>query len=435
MDLDLPLTPSASDLHHLSEFTYSPFLPSAILISPSSTFNLFLDAPGMMYLNYYQNHVANFITISPASSNYFLKTFFTISVSNEAIAHALAAWGALFHSDNNADAVNHYLANARRLINPNPTDKHDVFITLAFYLISVAIQICSGDTSDWHTIFNKGAHLLSRYGGVAKFVRDFAFSNDSKFLIANFQYHDVMSLDSLANGTVCSMNSYNDLFRVNRLLEADGYGIDPYQGCIQPLFLLLGDIMNCYVDLKTEARRLLADADTDTDNVAARTAHYHRREHLYTALKHKIDTSTPNQLQLDQLSLQHDYTMHMKFFDLHRTLCTMYLNLYIKQTQPMSFEIQSLLLHALALIDDLKETAALSGLSMALLVCGVSCCTKYDRLRLSATYTDIYLRYPVGNVERTWDVVQEAWMRNRSGRICIDWLDICDDWGWKLSMC
>lgn len=477
---------------------------SNILISPSSSFSLFLDEPGMVYLNFFENNVANMISISPRSSNYFLKTFFSTSITNEIISNALAAWGALFYSKNaELGIVNHYFNKAKSLVNENPTDKYDYFITLTFYLISMGVQVCSGDTKNWYIIFNKCVALLKRYGGVVKFLHDFNYSNDCKFLIATFQFHDVMSSETLANGTTCSMNSYNDLFKINRVLESDNYGIDPYQGCIQPIYLLLGEIMNTYVDIKAKSKVLLEKLNTfdilDTSEVdfptsdsrsqddlvdshrnspyelsnfasnnlnthdfstfessipniepqpsnkpsnnetsltldTLRLNHFKNVDEKYFELKNKISCCNPIESQLQHLSTVEERNLHMKLFELYKITCEMYLLLYIRQTQPISTEIQNHLLNSFTLIEELSNSNLIGSLNMSLLICGISCCNRYDRMKLKRLIDFVYSKYRVGNVKRIRDIVEESWRRNLNGNICIDWLEICNDYGWKLSM-
>lgn len=416
-------------------------LTPPMLVTLSSPFNLFLDDTGIFYLSYFEENVANLLSISPQSSNYFLKTFFTLSITSEAILNVLAAWGALFHPNSDLTLVNKYITKARIVVNENPTDKFDFFIALAYYLITIGIQVCAGDTRNWHQLFRRCEDLMRNYGGFLKFIKDFNYSNDCKFMIANFQFHDIMSSETLLRGTTCSMSNYNDLFRVNKLLETDGYGVDPYQGCIQPIYLLLGEIMNVYVELKAERKNLNEKLNV-ADNLEVfstlnlfRLDHYKKIDEKYHELTNKINCCEPVQSQLDQLSSDEERESHLKLFQLYRITGKMYIAIYIKQTQPMSAEVQNYLVSALSLISDLINTNLISSLNMSLLICGISCCNKFDRLNLDSTFEKVYSHYHVGNVKRIWDVVKESWRRNSTGTACIDWIDICNDFGWKLSMC
>ncbi|KAK6464925.1 transcriptional activator, Zn-finger [Scheffersomyces coipomensis] len=415
-----------------------------LYINLSSTFNLFLDDNGLNHLDFFESKVAPLISISPQSSNYFLKTFFTLAITNESISNGLAAWGALFDNNlNDTDKyvqMNKYIERGNALVEATSTnDKFDSFVKLAYYLILIGIQVCAGDTKHWHEYLQKCVKLFKDYGGLSKFLNDFTFSNDCKFLVSNFQFHDIMSSETLKNGTICSMTHYNDLFKFNKILELDNYGIDPYQGCIQSIYLLLGEIMNTYVALKEERinlNHLLNESHNSNPDAInnLRLSYFKRINEKITELDNKIDFCQPNQNQLNQLSYE-DQANHLKLFELYRITCKMYLFLYIKQTQPISSEIQNYLIKAQTIINELVETNLVSSLNMSLLICGISCCNTFDRQNLNSKFLKVYEKYHVGNVRRIWDVVKESWSRNKNGNICIDWLDICNDFGWKISMC
>ncbi|ODV77177.1 uncharacterized protein CANTADRAFT_27518 [Suhomyces tanzawaensis NRRL Y-17324] len=423
-----------SALHEM----FSQYTP--ILMQPSSSFNIYLDDSGLIYLDYFESNVANVLSVSPRSSNYFLKTFFSLAVTNESILNALAAWGALFHSDSNHEIVNQYLQRSKDCANKSLANKYDYFVTLAYYLINIGIQVCSGDTKNWHTIFNKCCDLLGAYGGVRKFIRDFNYSNDCKFLLSNFQFHDVMSSETLTNGTRCLLSNYNDIFQTKKFIGDEEYGIDPYQGCVQPIVLLLGEIMNGYAKVKMDAIELNKELNSgESKNIvqihSRRLAHFETIDQTHDELRNKVKYCKPIQSQLDQLPTDEEKEKHLKLFELYRITCKMYLALYFKQLQPISSEVQNFLLGSLKIIEELIETKLKGSINMPLMICGISCCNEYDRRILDRKFQKIYSSYKVGNVKRIWHIVKESWRRNATGGVCIDWIDICNDFGWKLSLC
>ena len=93
----------------------------------------------------------------------------------------------------------------------------------------------------------------------------------------------------------------------------------------------------------------------------------------------------------------------------------MYVLLYIKQTQPKSSEIQLLLLDAISIIDELISTHLASNLSMALLMCGITCGNKYDRQNINGKFKIVYDKFRQGNLKRIWEIVKESWERNPLG--------------------
>lgn len=192
------LIPLTTDLH-FPEPIFSPILNTNAL----SPLILYLDDQGIDYVRQFEQ-IASTLSLSQ-STNYIKSTFLTLAFSNEAILNLLAAWGALHYGD--SDDVNKYLMLAKGSIK-NPHDRFDYFTTFACYLIQMAIYINTGDTQNWFQIFRKCETMIREYGGLIKFITDFQYSNDCKFLISNFQFYDVMSSESLERGTTCTMDKY-----------------------------------------------------------------------------------------------------------------------------------------------------------------------------------------------------------------------------------
>ncbi|EER30533.1 hypothetical protein CTRG_05932 [Candida tropicalis MYA-3404] len=409
---DIIRLPTPTDLH-FPETTFSP----TFNINASSPLILYLDDQGIQYIKIFERY-ANLVSLSE-KTNYIKSTFLTLAFSNEAISNLLASWGATFQGD--GEEAEKYLIQSKELVKSSPIDRFDYFTSVAYNLIQMAIYIHRGDTKNWYDIFKKCEKLVRDYGGLKKFIQDFGFSNDCKFLISNFQFYDVMSSESLANGTTCTMENYHNLFKGQKLLEGD-YGLDPYQGCCQPIYLLLGEIMNVYVETKRERENVVHQKDS-TIRVQFYKQVEQKVNYLITSINNCHPSSIPDENN-DQLEL----------FKLCCIAGKMYVLLYIKQTQPKSSEIQLLLLESIDIIDKLIETKLAKNLSMALLICGITAGNKSDRQNIESKFSVIYERYKQGNLKRIWEIVKESWIRNPYGSICIDWLDICHDFNWKISM-
>lgn len=435
-----PDTPTTQAL--VSGTSYSiPEFDFSFLNTPLSTFNLFLDPSGLEYLEYFESQVAPLLSMLPTSSNYFLKTFFAAAAGHECISNAIAAWGALFR-DQDLAIVNRYLKRAREALEREAgLDKDVLFVLFSFYLILLGIQVCSGDVSNWYGLFNKCVDVLKQVGGVAQFLKVFQYSNDAKFLITNFQIHDIMLSSGL---TICSINLYSDVVKLLEYNLAD-YGVDPFQGCIQPLFLLLGEMINANAELAGERRELddrmaLALAapcdDSDTRTLAAdRTAHLLKVEREFNALLSRVRHCKPLP-QIHQIADDSERRAHLKLFEVYRTTCQLYLLLYIKQVGPKAAEVQLLLVSQIAQLEELAQLPRLVlGLNMALIISGVACSNNYDKNRVTRLVTVVYQRYNVGNVRRIRDLIKEIWKRNPTGEVCVDWTQVCRDFDWKLSVC
>ncbi|CUM65544.1 uncharacterized protein PRCAT00003190001 [Priceomyces carsonii] len=446
-DLALSLNPfelvkNADEITTPASFDFDTLIPSLIK-PPSSTFSIYLDDRGLGFLEYFEKRVAKMLCVSPASSNYFLKTFFAMSASDESILNALAAWGCVFSEGPESALVSQYLSRATSMINMtfiglDKNDKYSYFVIFCYYLIAIGIHVSSGDTLEWYSLFNQCANLLRQYGGISKLLQDFQYSNDVKWLVSNFQFHDIMSSMTLSNGTSCSMKMYNDIFSTNKLLDKPDYGVDPNQGCIQPIFLLLGEIMNTSANLKKLRQHIDSMLDSfeirDPDLIRQRLLHFKNVESKYNELNRSIENCTPNEVQLSLLEPE-ESKHHLELFGLYQSVCKIYALLYIKQTQPKSSEVQSLVVTSLTLIESLLKTSVASSLKMALLICGMSCCKSYDRRTMSEILQRFCDVYHVGNIKRLWDVIAISWRKNPTGDLCMDWVDICDELGWKLSVC
>lgn len=456
--LALPNTPDHMDLashelntEDLSEENSLALINTDILYrSPSDTFSLHLDEKGLQLLDIYKNKISRMITISDESSNYFLKTFLTLGANEESILNILAAWGGILHEGPESSIVTHYKEKSKSLIekkylSKTSMTKFDYFVLFAYYLIDIGSEIFSGDTSKWHTAFLKANNLLLDYGSVSKFLKDFNYSNDAKFLVSNFQFHDIMSSETLTAGTSCKIGTYLNIFENED--DLNNYGLDPYQGCIQPLYLILGEILNTSVEFK-KVREGLNDKMEELskkiiiDNVGwfnlneERIKYFINVDIKFNELLEKVNHCAPNRDQVKILSNNmRELENHLTLFELYRNTCKIYLLLYIKQTQPKSSEVQLLLLDCFKLIDILIVSHLKTSLVMALLVCGICCTTKIDRVEIKNKFNKVYSDYKVGNVCKALKIVEECWRQNPDGNLCIDWVSICNDFGWKLSVC
>ena len=433
-DQPLELSTSLTQIqpHDYPEFDFS------FLIEPLLVANLYLDDAGINYLHYFEHEVAPLLSVLPSSSNYFLKTFFAAAHDHELISQAIAAWGALFR-DHDIDIVNEYLGKARKLLvrankSSADADLALLFVQFAFYLISLGIQVCLGDVHNWYGLFNKCVGILKKVGGVNKFLERYQYSNDAKFLVANFQCHDIMLL---TGATVCSINSYLDVVRI--LEYSEDYGVDPFQGCTQPLGLLLGEMTNIYQNFRSTRDELelrMARVDVDNSDLPfARLQHYMEVEKQYNSLLIRVTNAKPLN-NLGHIDSPLERNAHMKLFEVFRNTCKLFLFLYFKQVAPSAIDIQQILLSQLQLMEGLAVMPRLVlCLNMAIIISGVAALTEYDRDRIQRLVDTVYENYSVGNVRRIRELLRIIWRRNPQGNIVVDWMELCNELGWNLSVC
>ncbi|KAK6456127.1 putative transcriptional regulator [Scheffersomyces xylosifermentans] len=408
------------------------------LIFPSPTnsiiFNPFrhLDETGNYFLDGFINKVARKLCIGPDTSNYFLKTFYQLAEEDKSISYALAAWGGLF-VENYSTSSKEFMRKAcvsiaERFRDFNNLTKKDIYLLLNFFLIGVGIQVCAGDVSKWNILFKKCIEVIQKNGGLNAICQMFDYSNDIKWLISDVQFHDIMSSRAFTRGTILPMEEYNNIFKTNKILELGNYGLDPLQGCIQPIYLLLGEILSKASQLKERKAYI---------NLREyRLEYYAEVEQEYQSLKEKIRTCQPN---INQMSViihdRNEVELHLTLFEVISYTCQLCMNYQIKHLPASSYEMQTILVNALNCVDILVGTKMTSALSLSMLLCGITCCTPNDRAEMDQRLATVVRTYKVANLRRIVDIIHEVWTRNQDGNICVDWIDVCEEKNWDLSVC
>lgn len=206
-----------------------------------------LNEECLRYLEFYSSGYSEFIAICPQSSNYFIKTFLNLGYTNEAIMYSLVSWGCL--ASDSYDKAKFYMLKASKMMYDNYSQKsdklrEDIYVLLCFYLIVIGWEICSGDVKKWYNILKQSKSLIDSCGGLATLSEKFHQSTDVEWLISDFQFHDILSSATLEMGTLYPIEDYR-----KSLPQSLDYGIDPLQGCLRPLYLILGGIKNCSASL------------------------------------------------------------------------------------------------------------------------------------------------------------------------------------------
>lgn len=395
-----------------------------------------LNVQGLYFLDGFIANVAKKFSIGHESSNYILKTFYQLSEEHEAVSYALAAWGGIFIEGGFTENVNHFLGEAifkmsQEYPNLNNISKKDVYILLNYYLVYIGLQVCAGDVSQWHQIFHRTIDLVKRQGGLSSIIEMFDCSNEIKWLLSDIQYHDILSLNTFQKGTMLPMEEYNSVFKEAKILELGNYGLDPFQGCIQPIYLVLGEITSLAVDLKLRQQEIEIDGD-----ITLRLEFYHEADKCYRDLSYKISNCIPN---IEQMKLikddRYELKLHLTLFEVYLLTCQLCLNYLIKKLPASTLDMQLLVLNCLALIDILIDTKMKSALSFLLLVCGITCCSKNDRSSMLNRFKIVSDDYKAGNVTLIKSIVEKVWERNQNGQLCVDWLTICQENNWNISFC
>lgn len=418
---------------------------------PSSAPSLYLDERGIVFFNYFKENVSSVISIGLENSNYLLKTFISMSMSDESILKAIASWGGLFlcGTFENSKAES-YMSDAVSILkkkfknNPN-LNKCDVITLLCFNLISIGIYVCSGDVKKWIRCFHDCKLLLMKYGGIIKLCNDFEYNNDIRFLLSNFQYHDIMSSLSFLEGTKIPIKEYEVVFDDADLFFPTNYGVDPLQGCNQSLYLVLGEIVNTKVfvnkyrnEIEEKMYLQLHEALTETVEEIAllRNAFLEYVNSEAQKLEAKINSCQPYYSQHFRI-VENDLEqkLHQTSFQVYKNVCNLYLKMYVKGMPPKTYEIQQLLLQSLKMIDELIDSKMIVIVCLPLLTVAMAAYTEIDKKVIEGMFEKVLERCPVGNVRKARIIVEESWKRNFQGDFSVDWAEICEEFGWELCVC
>lgn len=314
-----------------------------------------------------------------------------------------------------------------------PQNKEDFFVLFAFYLIFIGIEVCTGDVCHWGGFLVQCANLINSFGGLARVKEMFLNNNDIKWLLHNFQFHDLLSLSTLRKGTFIPIKEYEEN------LPADcEYGLDPLSGLLGAAYNLFGEISNCQVELRQKWAEVedsleLEGSDRSAELEEARNSYFETVRKTYKKYSQKIADCKPNEVHLEMLSEEPERLhLQQQLFDLYILIIKIHLNTSIIRQPPSLFQQQDLLAQALELVDELLDTPMVVALSLLLLVCGTLCYTNYDRERMRERFRRVHLTYYVQNLTRIEEIVEEAWLRYPDGTVVVDWGAMAEEKGWNL---
>lgn len=452
----LELLPGSNQLRTLPDSEIPPPLPSfqALVNSTYRLFplsqllsfiNVFLDPQGASFVHHFEQKVSGALTVSPSTSNYFAKTFLLLATVDEGVGHALASWGALYLHQQE-DAHKHFQKavslTAKRYPRGAEVSLYDYYTLLCFHLILLGFFVCQGDVSQWYVCFQKCHELIGRCGGLWALCKEFGYSNDIKFLASNFYYHDILSSSAFVNGPIIPATEYAEVF--SHGFFDSSYGIDPLQGCLNPVYMLLAEEHEMKVALRARRQRLdemLNNEMSGEEDPTVLTEFNHMRveylefcEEVVDNVMMKIDNCQIDESMFHNSSPE-EIALHKQIFALYRLVCKLNWVLHLKGSPPCSNELQLILVRIMEAIDRLIDTNMLIVLCFPLLMAGTTCYTKHDRQRMEINFASAIRKCPIRNVKRAWDLVQETWRRNPDGEVYVDWADICEDFGWQLCVC
>ena len=431
-----------------NSFKYEPFFPDNIEINintyPSARLLQNLDDIEIIHLDYYRTCVSQTVSILPNETNFFLSLYLPLAENNKSILYALIGWSSVFLNPTNDP--NFYLRYLRKSVqilednhNQNRNYDENKIVTISLYTIICAALICAGDVNEWQIYFKKLFNILkNQSNGKLSELMKYIGNNckEFKWLISNFLYHDVLSSSSNYKGTFFKISEYSEILNLktdNELIDEE-IVCDPLQGCVRPLYVLIGEITNKYVELREEEDGvIMIEGNNNCNNFKNRIQLYNKYERYYNELKTKLKNTKPHRQSLKYLKNDKDLEIHLTLFETYKISLLIQLNTLIKKLTPESPEIQILLIELIELINIIKSSNVKTSLCFPLLIAGISCINGNDKEIIENLVMEMSNNFPVKTFQRIMVIIKKCWDINDNGKKRVLWFEISRDLGWNIS--
>ncbi|CDK29930.1 unnamed protein product [Kuraishia capsulata CBS 1993] len=420
--------------------------PDTLYTTPNNSLLQGLDEKAILCLDHYRSYVARMISMSMDETNFFLKYSMQLAYYDKAILHGVVAWGGMFLLGSGDDDSRWYLESGLAMAREKLTKKNlatsDYMLLFASYIISVGAEISTGDVKNWYGIFLQFKSLLDSYGGIVKLCNDHKGSNEVKWVISNFLFHDVMATQAWISGTLYPMEQYDLIFKQAKILESDGYGPDPLQGCMQELSLVVGEVANEKARLSRlkSCGGLMESDSTETHDFldifdAADEAYKVEMEAAFHRNEGRIASAKPSTAQLQHVDDADLVQLHLEVFDLYQNCLNLYNQMVFKESHHGDLGIQMKVQQSMKSLGRLVGSKLQSSLCWPILITGLACVTEQDRNYLKLLYQRLSTEYPVRNVERAWHLLVRCWRTAAKDDIFVDWCDEVQVLGWTVCFC
>lgn len=395
---------------------------SPLLYSPPSPVIRSLDLEEIDLLDYFWNSIAPKFSVVPHRINTFHRTTMQMAMSDEAVMQCLLAWASIVRGRQSGESLALCTANSdfvKRhsdvLLRRDRKEPTQFVVFLFCYAILMCIEISIGDTDAWSRYLTKSYDLLNEMGGFNVLA---GFSYEGKIIAQNFAYFDILASQSNLNGTYYPVEEYNEVF-----YRGGADTLDSMQGCIRPLVLLLGDVINLIVDSKDIISESAEQNWDEVGTMLARATDLERR--VERAEVHPSDY---------RVLVEHDaIDKHLVMFSLYKLVIQVYIKLSIRRFPPVVLEIQLLRRAICKYLLLLIDTPLALALTFPLLIAGVVSVQQKERRLVIAMIDAVVNHYGFDNIKKVKLVLYEVWKENDNGRHCVDWFEITRKFGWRLN--
>ncbi|GMM48028.1 hypothetical protein DAPK24_046260 [Pichia kluyveri] len=407
----------------------SPSIPQSVDIKlPVS-----LTSEELGYFEFYCKSILPNLSILPQEFNYYTKIYIPIAFKEKSVLYTLVGWGCRMRKNINLNfqIENKEADNYIEMVNENITqneltlDREKFITNFVCYMLLVCMEISFGDTSKWSHYFTCCFNMINKMPGNFRYLLS-ACSIEGNLLAENFAYFDVLASQSNENGTFYPMADYHDLFSQN---NSNKIVHDPFQGCIRPIILLIGEIVSMLVEYSS-LQISLELPECDKYEVISKMMKQSE------VLDKSIRFAKPDLSCLQYLDSSDELESHLTLFEVYQLSSQIYLRQVIRKLPPVVPEIQVL---AFNLKEDLKiliEAPKLKhSLAFPMLLLGISAVTKTDRKEVIQMFKKLIQTCGyLSSYQKLLFVVQKIWDLNETGSLYIDWFQVTKQLGWRLNL-
>ncbi len=149
-------------------------------------------------------------------------------------------------------------------------------------------------------------------------------------------------------------------------------------------------------------------------------------------LEARLNDAKPRQHILAKLNA-HDLELQLTVFECFQLTAKIHLRQSVLRMTPSSLEIQYLENQLIKSLDVLLGTDVEAALCFPMFIAGMNVIFPRDRKQMNQRYNDFIKRYRWKNVLRCQIVMKQLWRLNPLGDRFVDWYDLVERLGWKLS--
>lgn len=416
------------------------------VINPSSPIMNQLDSTGKLFLeNYVTNLAMNQLDIG--NNQFFLDYALSEASTDPAILFCLVAWGGMFLVGRDNELATMYfnksltmMQKKRDGITKANFDNDQHLKLLLSYLLLACAQISTGDVGGWFQMFLHCKDLLNDYGGLKQFVLKNKSKKVAQWIASNIFYHDVLCTRTSDFGTLIAMHEYKDVFKTEKFSQNGDFGLNPFYGLSQNLYLLLGEIANNRKILKN-LKFPLNFIPVDGLSKEIDMKYYRETENSWFEIfDFQILNCKPPYNMIDLLMksdpggklLEH----HLTWYELTQISLRIYIRINFKETEFDNEEVQELRTQGMKLFKILIGTKLQTLLGFTLLMLGVTSTSEVERANLTKDYHRFMKNYQILNVQVCWEVINQVWSKydekvQRNQDHYVDWTDVINAMGWN----